>query len=66
MEISSLSFLGLSSPLPTPEWGAMISEGKSVIQFAPWTMLAPGIAILLIVILFNLLGDVVKDLLDSK
>ncbi|MDU2121623.1 MAG: ABC transporter permease subunit [Clostridium celatum] len=66
MEISSLSFLGLSSPLPTPEWGAMISEGKSVIQFAPWIMLAPGIAILLIVILFNLLGDVVKDLLDSK
>ena len=44
----------------------MISEGKSVIQFAPWIMLAPGIAILLIVILFNLLGDVVKDLLDSK
>lgn len=66
MEMSSLSFLGLSSPLPTPEWGAMISEGKSVIQFAPWIMLAPGIAILLIVILFNLLGDVVKDLLDSK
>ena len=36
MEMSSLSFLGLSSPLPTPEWGAMISEGKSVIQFVPW------------------------------
>ncbi len=66
MEMSSLSFLGLSSPLPTPEWGAMISEGKSVIQFAPWTMLAPGVAILIVVILFNLLGDVVRDLLDSK
>ncbi|MDU5261835.1 MAG: ABC transporter permease subunit [Clostridium celatum] len=66
MEMSSLSFLGLSSPLPTPEWGAMISEGKSVIQFAPWIMLAPGIAILIVVILFNLLGDVVKNLLDSK
>ncbi|SCH86924.1 Probable D%2CD-dipeptide transport system permease protein ddpC [uncultured Clostridium sp.] len=64
MEMSSLSFLGLSSPLPIPEWGAMISEGKSVIQFAPWTMLAPGAAILIAVILFNLLGDIVRDLLD--
>ncbi len=66
MEISSLSFLGLSSPLPTPEWGAMISEGKSVIQFAPWILLAPGIAILIVVILFNLLGDAIRDLLDLK
>ena len=66
MEMSSLAFLGLSSPLPTPEWGAMISEGKSVIQFAPWTMIAPGIAIFIVVVLFNLLGDVVKDLLDCK
>ena len=53
MEMSSLSFLGLSSPLPTPEWGAMISEGKSVIQFAPWTLLAPGLAILIVVVLFT-------------
>ena len=66
MEISSLSFLGLSSPLPIPEWGAMISEGKSVIQFAPWTVLAPGIAILIVVILFNLLGESFRDLLNSK
>ena len=66
MEMSSLSFLGLSSPLPIPEWGAMISEGKSVIQFAPWILLAPGLAILIVVILFNLLGDVIRDLLDSK
>ena len=66
MEMSSLSFLGLSSPLPTPEWGAMISEGKSVIQFAPWTLLAPGLAILIVVELFNLLGDIIRDLLDLK
>lgn len=66
MEMASLSFLGLSSPLPTPEWGAMISEGKAVIQFAPWIMLAPGIAILIVVILFNLLGDVLKEVLDKK
>ena len=66
MEMSSLSFLGLSSPLPTPEWGAMISEGKSVIQFAPWTLLAPGLAILIIVAAFNLLGDSFRDALDNK
>ena len=66
MEMSSLSFLGLSSPLPTPEWGAMISEVKSVIQFAPWTLLAPGLAILIVVVLFNLLGDIIRDLLDLK
>ena len=66
MEMSSLSFLGLSSPLPTPEWGAMISEGKSVIQFAPWTLLAPGLAILIVVVLFNVLGDIIRDLLDLK
>lgn len=66
MEMSSLSFLGLSSPLPTPEWGAMISEGKSVIQFAPWTLLAPGLAILIVVVLFNLIGDIIRDLLDLK
>lgn len=66
MEMSGLSFLGLSSPLPTPEWGAMISEGKSMIQFAPWIMIAPGIAIFIVVVLFNLLGDTVRDLLDSK
>lgn len=66
MEMSSLSFLGLSSPLPMPEWGAMISEGKGVIQFAPWTVIAPGIAILIVVVLFNLLGDVIRDLLDLR
>ena len=66
IEMSSLAFLGLSSPLPTPEWGAMISEGKSMIQFAPWTILAPGLALVIVVILFNLLGDAVRDLLDKK
>lgn len=66
IEISSLAFLGLSSPLPTPEWGAMMSEGKSMIQFAPWIILMPGMALISVVILFNLLGDVVRDLLDEK
>lgn len=66
MEMSSLAFLGLSSPLPLPEWGSMISEGKSIIQFAPWTIIAPGAALLIVVILFNLLGDSVRDMLDEK
>lgn len=66
IEMSSLAFLGLSSPLPSPEWGAMISEGKSMIQFAPWTILGPGIALVVVVVLFNLLGDIVRDLLDEK
>ncbi|MCQ2969215.1 MAG: ABC transporter permease [Clostridium sp.] len=66
MEMASLSFLGLSSPLPIPEWGAMMSEGKSMIQFAPWITIAPGGAIFIVVILFNLLGDAVHDMLDPK
>lgn len=66
MEMASLSFLGLSSPLPIPEWGSMMSEGKSMIQFAPWITLAPGAAICIVVILFNLLGDAVHDVLDPK
>ena len=66
MEMAALSFLGLSSPLPIPEWGAMMNEGKSMIQFAPWITIAPGIAIFIIVILFNLLGDVVHDMPDPK
>lgn len=66
LEISALAFLGLSSPLPSPEWGAMISEGKSMIQFAPWTILAPGIALLIVVVFFNIGGDLVRDVLDKK
>ena len=66
IEMSSLAFLGLSSPLPSPEWGAMMSEGKSMIQFAPWVILGPGVALVVVVILFNLLGDTIRDLLDEK
>ena len=66
MEMAALSFLGLSSPLPIPEWGAMMSEGKSMLQFAPWITIAPGVAIFIVVILFNLLGDAVHDMLDPK
>ena len=65
MELAGLSFLGLSSPLPIPEWGSMMNEGKSMLQSAPWITLFPGTAILIVVILFNLLGDTICELLKN-
>lgn len=66
MEIAGLSFLGLCSPLPIPEWGSMMNEGRSMLQFAPWVTIAPGIAILITVILFNLLGDNLTEVIGSR
>jgi peptide/nickel transport system permease protein len=63
---SSLSFLGLGVPPGTPSWGSMISEGRNVLLEAPWVSLAPGTAIMLVVLCFNLLGDGLRDLLDPK
>jgi peptide/nickel transport system permease protein len=63
---SSLSFLGLGVPPGTPSWGAMISEGRNVLLEAPWVSLAPGTAIMLVVLCFNLLGDGLRDLLDPR
>lgn len=64
LEIASLSFLGLGMPPPTPEWGAMINEGRNFLQTAPWLMLFPGLALLLTVTVFNLLGEAVRDIWD--
>lgn len=66
LSISSLSFLGLGVQAPTPEWGAMLNEAKSVIATKPEQMLAPGISILTIVAIFNLLGDSFKDIFNPK
>lgn len=66
ISISTLSFLGLGVQAPTPEWGAMLSEAKNVMIFHPNQMLAPGLAILVVVACFNLLGDSVRDMLDPK
>lgn len=63
---SSLSFLGLGVPPGTPSWGAMISEGREVLRQAPWLSLAPGVAIVLVVLCFNLIGDGLRDLLDPQ
>lgn len=66
MEIAGLSFLGLGATPPTAEWGSMMSNGRSMLQTAPWTILAPGAAVFITVMLFNLLGDTVRDVLDPR
>lgn len=66
MEIAGLSFLGLGALPPIAEWGSMMSNGRSMLQTCPWVILAPGCAIFITVMLFNLLGDTVRDLLDPR
>ncbi|MGN0277091.1 MAG: nickel transporter permease [Hominisplanchenecus sp.] len=66
MEIAGLSFLGLGAKPPIAEWGSMMSNGRSMLQTSPWVILAPGFAIFITVMLFNLLGDTVRDVLDPR
>ena len=66
LALAGLSFLGLASQPPAPEWGYMLYEGKSYLQTAPWIMLFAGLAIFITVIVFNLLGDSLRDILDPK
>ncbi|MCR5834366.1 MAG: ABC transporter permease [Selenomonadaceae bacterium] len=61
MELAGLSFLGLGAMPPTAEWGAMMNNGRSMLQTAPWVILAPGTAIFITVAIFNLLGDKLRD-----
>lgn len=63
---ASLSFLGLGVRPPSPEWGAMLSEGRTYMQLAPHVAIFPGIAILVTVLALNLLGDGLRDALDPK
>ena len=63
---ASLSFLGFGVPLPTPEWGALISGGRSLIKIAPYLSTAPGVFIMITVLAFNILGDGLRDALDPK
>ncbi|MGK5092929.1 ABC transporter permease [Deltaproteobacteria bacterium TL4] len=63
---SSLSFLGLGVPPGTPSWGSMLSDGKNVLLEAPHVSVFPGIAIMMVVLLFNLLGDALRDHFDPK
>ena len=66
MELAGLSFLGLGAMPPTAEWGAMMSNGRSMLQTAPWVILAPGTAIFVTVATFNLLGDKLRDVLSTQ
>ncbi len=66
LNASALSFLGLGVQPPTPEWGAMLNEGRGYLRDAPWVTTAPGLAIALTVLGVNLLGDALRDTLDPR
>ncbi|HEX2923541.1 MAG TPA: ABC transporter permease subunit, partial [Chloroflexota bacterium] len=63
---SALGFLGLGVQPPTPEWGAMLSRARTYLSVAPHMVLFPGLAIALLVLGFNLLGDGLRDALDPR
>jgi peptide/nickel transport system permease protein len=66
LDVAALGFLGLGARPPTPEWGAMISDGFARFRLAPWQSIVPGIAIFTSVVGFNLLGDGLRDVLDPR
>ncbi len=66
LELAALSFLGFGAKPPTPEWGYMLNEGRGLIQSAPWMMIFPGLAIFLVVVVFNMLGDSLRDIMDPR
>lgn len=66
LEAAALGFLGLGAQPPTPEWGKMLADSRDFIQLAPWTLIAPGVSIMLVVLGFNLIGDGLRDALDPK
>jgi ABC-type dipeptide/oligopeptide/nickel transport system permease subunit len=63
---ASLSFIGLGVSPPAPTWGNMIREGTPYLIDAPWLSVAPGVAILLAVLAFNLVGDALRDVIDPR
>ena len=66
MELAGLSFLGLGAQPPVAEWGSMMSAGRSMLQIYPWQIFCPGFAIFATVIIFNLLGDTIRDYMDPN
>ena len=63
---SALSFIGLGAPPPTPEWGAILRDGREFLRIAWWISVFPGLAIVVTVMAFNLLGDALRDTLDPR
>lgn len=66
LELAGLSFLGFGAQAPMPEWGLMLSEGRSYMQNASWLMIYPGLAIFVTVVVFNMIGDSIRDILDPR
>ena len=63
---AALSFLGLGVPPPLPSWGLMIAEGKDYMFFSPWVIMIPGVALFVLVLGINLVGDGLRDLLGTE
>jgi len=66
LDAAGLSFLGLGAQPPTPEWGAMLNSGRELLLKAPWVMTFPGLAIFIVALGLNLLGDGLRDALDPR
>ena len=66
LDAAALGFLGLGARAPTPEWGTMLADALKFLQSAPWVVTFPGLAILITVLAFNLMGDGLRDALDPK
>ena len=62
--VAGLGFLGVGLPPPAPEWGAMVSEGRSIVYEAWWVSTIPGVMILLLSLGFNFFGDALRDVID--
>ena len=63
---ASLSFLGMGAQPPTPEWGAMLSDGRNFLRRAWWIVTFPGLAIMVTVLVINVVGDGLRDALDPR
>jgi peptide/nickel transport system permease protein len=66
LNVAALSFLGLGAQPPTPEWGVMLSEGRDYLRAAPWIATFPGLAIMILVIAVNVMGDGLRVALDPR
>ena len=66
MGLAGLSYLGIGVQIPAAEWGAMISEGQKYLQQAPWAALAPSAVMVAVMMVFNMFGDQLRDLIDPK